>query len=104
MLENLRRICATRIGTALSSPGVGLPNISDVMHEGDGPALMARALRVSIGLAEPRLSNVVVSVPNIGADTGVLHFSVTADIIVARRRRPVSFVTSVDASRRVRVE
>src|SRR5688572_21412735 len=77
VLQHLRQICRTRLGSAPSVPSLGLPDLTDVLHGGgETPTFLTRALKRAIEAYEPRLVNVqVLHVPGETWDQ-VLRFEI----------------------------
>lgn len=109
ILQHLQEMCATRAGSMLVRPDFGLPAISDLVYSfPDAAASIARALAATIEKFEPRLGDVRVRhVPVSNGPNLTVHFEVTAvlrDSADRAARQPVRFATTIDASRRVKVE
>ena len=86
-------------------PDYGLPCVSEMVHSfPDATSAIARALVHTIEAYEPRLTNV--SVRHVPASTAelVVRFEVTAELRGEGSASPIRFSTSIDASRRVRIE
>jgi type VI secretion system protein len=101
ILEHLRNMCRTRLGTMLSAPDFGLPDLTDTLHS--HPDLVrgfARALRETIRKYEPRLTAVSVTPVPTSANDLYLRFIVTAEL-VGEDRRSLAFETRVETSRRI---
>ena len=105
ILQHLQSMCTTRLGSMPIRPDYGLPSVSEMVHSfPDAIDAIARALVHTIETYEPRLSNVVVRhVPSETA-TLVIRFEMTAHLRGSDADAPLRFSTSIDASRRVKVE
>ncbi len=105
ILEHLRLMCGTRRGSMLTCPDFGIADPSDLVHGfPDATAILGRSIRNTIENYEPRLQNVRVRfTPNDTADL-ILRFEVSAQVILEGSKLPISFETSLDATRRLKVE
>lgn len=105
ILQHLQSMCKTRLGSMPMRPDYGLPCVSEMVHSfPDATSAIARALVHTIEAYEPRLTNV--SVRHVPASTAelVVRFEVTAELRGEGSASPIRFSTSIDASRRVRIE
>lgn len=104
VLEHLRLMCTTRLGTMLTSPTFGVPDLSEIVHSfPDAVTILSRALKQSIADHEPRLKNVVIRhIPNEDAAL-TLRFEISGTIINGDQKAGVKFETTIDDSRAVRV-
>lgn len=104
VLEHLRLMCTTRLGTMLTSPTFGVPDLSEIVHSfPDAITVMSRALKQSIADHEPRLKNVVIRhVPNEDSSL-TLRFEITGTILNGDGKAAVKFETTIDDRRAVRV-
>ncbi len=104
ILEHLRLMCGTRMGSMLTCPDFGVMDPSDLVHAfPDATTLLARSLRVAIETYEPRLQNVRVKfIADEGGDL-VLRFEVSAQIARDGGKLPISFETALDATRQLSV-
>lgn len=104
VLEHLRLMCTTRLGTMLTSPTFGVPDLSEIVHSfPDAITVMSRALKQSIADHEPRLKNVVIRhVPNEDSSL-TLRFEITGTILNGEAKAAVKFETTIDDRRAVRV-
>jgi len=102
VLRNLSEMLRTRLGSAPSSVGYGLPDLTDLVRAGaEIGAMVGRALKRAIETFEPRLANVrVVHTPGEHWDH-LLRFEVSAQLVNERSRQPLVFETRIDPSRRV---
>lgn len=102
VLSNLRRLCATRLGSAPACPEVGVP---DALLYGAGgdlpPASVIRALRNAILASEPRLT--AVRIEPIRSDELGYHFQITAQL-AGRRGGTLAFRTQVGPGSQLRIE
>ncbi|MGE3673127.1 MAG: type VI secretion system baseplate subunit TssE [Polyangiaceae bacterium] len=105
ILDHLRLMCGTRQGSMLTCPDFGVADPSDLVHGfPDAQAILARSIRTTIETYEPRLQNVRVRfAPDDSLDL-VLRFEVSAQVVLEGSKLPISFETSLDASRRLNVE
>lgn len=105
VLDQLQRMCRTRQGSAPTAPLYGLPDLTDSNRS---PAEMANlvisALKYTIETYEPRLRAVYVEYTPGEHWNQLLRFRISAQLVVDRTRRPVSFETRIDPSRRVFVD
>ena len=104
ILEHLQTMCGTRLGSMLTCPDFGVMDPSDLVHGfPDANTLLARTIRHSIETYEPRLQNVRVRfVPDESPDL-VLRFEVSAQVLREDGKVPVSFETSLNAARELKV-
>ena len=105
ILQHLQSMCTTRIGSMPIRPDYGLPSVSEMVHSvPDAIDAIARAMTHTIETYEPRLTNVTVRhVPSETASL-VIRFEVTAHLRGGDPGSSLRFATSIDASRRVKVE
>lgn len=104
VLENLRRLCSTRLGSAPACPDYGVP---DVIHyaatTADAIPGIVRALRAAILAAEPRLTGV--RIEPVETEEQGYHFQVTAQIATGRRSREnVAFRTQLGPGHQLRID
>ncbi|WP_394822143.1 type VI secretion system baseplate subunit TssE [Pendulispora albinea] len=104
ILAHLRAMCSTRIGTMLTRPDYGVPDVSEMVHS--FPAALdtlARSIKETIEKYEPRLTRV--RVRHIPSETTelVVRFEITAAMVLADHTSPVRFETRTDASRRIEI-
>jgi type VI secretion system protein len=104
ILENVRHMCGTRLGTMLTCPDYGIADVSEMIHAfPEAIAIMGNSLRHTIRTYEPRLQNVqVVHIPSEGGDL-TLRFAIHARVLVDGAKRAIEFETLLDASRRITV-
>lgn len=104
ILEHLRAMCSTRLGSMLVRPDYGLPSVSEMVHSfPDAASALARALLHTIEKYEPRLTQVKVRhVPSAPSDL-MVRFEVTAMLSGSDEATPLRFETRIDSSRRVSV-
>ena len=104
VLKHLRTMCATRLGSSPSCPAFGVTDVSDLLHAfPDAAATMARSIKRTIEVFEPRLTNVRVTFLPRDELELVLRFEVTAQLVRDGGRVPISFETSIDPSRRISI-
>lgn len=105
ILEHLRLMCGTRQGSMLTCPDFGIADPSDLVHGfPEAQAVLARSIRSTIEAYEPRLQNVRVRFAPDDSPDLVLRFEVSAQVVLDGSKLPISFETSLDASRRLNVE
>lgn len=106
ILENLRAMCQTRIGSMLSCPEFGIVSVSELMRSHEGAGILAESIRASIKAFEPRLKNV--RVQHVPSEDLTLHFRITAQMVVdsrsGRSGPSVHFDTLIDQSRMISVQ
>ena len=105
VLSHLQAMCTTRLGSMLIRPDYGLPDVSEMVHSfPDAIDALARALVHTIERYEPRLTDVRVRhVPSEAKDV-VVRFEVSALLRGPNDKTPFRFETTLDSSRRVKVE
>jgi type VI secretion system protein len=104
VLQHLQGMCSTRIGSMLTQPDYGIPDVSDMVHSfPHAISMMQRALKHTIETYEPRLTNVRIN--HVASDTGdlMVRFDVTAQLVGDSGRSPVKFETTFDVSRKLTV-
>jgi type VI secretion system protein len=102
VVQSLRAMLRTRLGSAPSTEGYGLPDLTDAIRsQGDIAADIGRVLKWSIETFEPRLVNVRVSHSPGETWDQKLRFEVSAELVIDRVRHGVVFETRIDPSRRV---
>lgn len=106
ILENLRAMCQTRIGSMLSCPEFGIASVAELVRSQEGAAILADSIRNTVKSFEPRLRNV--RVQHIPSEDMTLHFKITAQMVLdGKSGRPgpnVYFDTQVDPSRVISVQ
>lgn len=104
VLDHLRLMCTTRLGTMITSPTFGVPDLSEIAHAfPDAITVLTRALKQSIADHEPRLKNVVIRhVPNEDAVL-TLRFEISGTVMNGESKAAVKFETTIDDKRTVRV-
>ena len=102
VLEHLRAMCTTRHGTMVTQPDYGVADVSEMIHAfPDAIAEMARSIRHTIQVYEPRLTNV--RVKHIPSEDMTLRYELTAQLVTGTSKVPVEFETTIDPSRRIAV-
>lgn len=103
ILAHLRVLLNTRRGDCVTAPEFGIVDFADVVHEFPGGIQhLARSMRATILLHEPRLKNVAVRyVPDEEALT--LRFEITAQLARGRTTRTLHLATTMRAGGRVDV-
>jgi len=103
VLEHLRNICQTRRGTMVTCADYGIADVSEMLHSfPDAIAEMARSIRHTIQHYEPRLSQV--RIRHIPTEDLTLRYEISAQLVRGNGKTPVSFSTSLEPSRRIRIE
>jgi type VI secretion system protein len=104
VVQHLRSMCSTRRGTMVTAPDFGVIDVSELVYSfPDAIALMARTMRQSIMVYEPRLTNVVIRhLPGDGTDL-TLRYEITAQLLSGDHKTPVKFETSIDPARKINV-
>lgn len=102
LLQNLRSMCLTRQGTALTCADFGIASVSEMVHSfPDAIAMMARSLRHTIETYEPRLT--AVRVKHIPTEDLTLRFEVAAQLAGDKNKTLIQFETNIDTTRRVSI-
>jgi len=104
VIENLRELLRTRLGSSPSASGYGLPDMTDLIRSTEDVAVVvARSLKLAIEAFEPRLVNVrVTHAPGESWDQQ-FKFEVTAQLANDKSRSPIRFETRIDPSHQVSV-
>lgn len=80
VVEHLRSLLNMRIGSAATTPGMGVPDFTDLVHNFPGSGLtLTKAIRATIMEFEPRLRNVLVRYVPAEIPT-VVRFEISAQI------------------------
>jgi type VI secretion system lysozyme-like protein len=106
VVDHLRAMFSTRAGSAIGAPDYGIVSITDIVHEcPDAIDDVIKSIRHTIKVHEPRLTQVTVKHAG-GADgrETMIRFEISGEIINGNRRAPVKIETTIDATRKVRVE
>ncbi|HVJ89323.1 MAG TPA: type VI secretion system baseplate subunit TssE [Labilithrix sp.] len=104
VLDHLRAMFLTRVGSALASPEYGMISVTDIVHScPDAINDVVRSIQQSIRRFEPRLANVVVKHVGREATDGTIRFEITGEVVDGARRTSVKFETTINASRDVHV-
>lgn len=105
VLGNLREVLGSRQGSAPAQPDLGLPPPNELRQNYPGSiADVQRAIAATIARYEPRLRDVQVTHVQVEGEQLVVHFQVSAALLVGGRRQAIAFETSVDHSGRVKVQ
>jgi type VI secretion system protein len=105
VLEHLQRMCRTRQGSAPTAPLYGLPDLVDsTLAPAEIAEQVISALRYTLETYEPRLRAVYVEYAPGESWNQQLRFRISAQLVVDRTRKPVTFETRIDPSRRVFVD
>ncbi|HRI10503.1 MAG TPA: type VI secretion system baseplate subunit TssE [Nannocystaceae bacterium] len=103
IVRHVGRLLNTTLGSAAAAPDLGLPSMSDLLHEfPDAKAIIQRAIREVIHRYEPRLRSV--SIQPMTSDSP-LEISFTISARLAHRPSVAPFVFQTHVARsHVRVE
>jgi type VI secretion system protein len=102
VLEHLRVMCSTRVGTMATRPDFGICDLSELLRAyPEAINVMAKSLRHTIDTYEPRLANVRVN--HSPSDDLILRFEITGDLLTNRGKSPVRFETTVDTARHLSI-
>jgi type VI secretion system protein len=102
VLESLRGICSTRLGSALANPELGIPDINEMFHAFPvAVQLIARSLRTTIEAHEPRLTNVRVRQMAEKEGDLILRFEIIADMV--DQPGQLKFETNFEMSRKLTI-
>lgn len=106
VLDNLRAMFATRLGSVLTCPDYGIVSVTDIVHScPDAIEDILRSIRHTIRTYEPRLVAPVVRYLEGDAARGLtIRFEISGQLANGDRRTPVKFESVIDATRTVRVE
>lgn len=101
ILTSLRSMCATRRGSVFMQPDYGIPDVSEMVSAfPDAISELVRALKHTISIYEPRLTDVrVVHVPDPN-DLMTVRIDITARLAAATGNQDVRFETRLDAGRK----
>ncbi len=104
VLEHLQGMCSTRLGSMLTHPDYGIPDVSEMVHSfPHAISMMQRALKHTIETYEPRLTNVrITHMASEGGDL-IVRFDVSAQLVGESGKSPVKFETTFDVSRKITV-
>lgn len=106
VLEHLRAMFLTRVGSALVASDYGIVSVTDIVHScPDAIEDVLKSIRATIKKYEPRL--VTFSVRHVSGSElrdATIRFEISGDIQNGSRKTPVKFHTVIDAKRNVRVE
>lgn len=100
---NLRALLNTRQGDSAAPPDFGIVDFNDVVHEfPSGIQHLAKSIRATIQLYEPRLKNV--SVRHLPEESQLtLRFEITGQLAEGRTARTLRYATTVRPGGRVDV-
>jgi type VI secretion system protein len=106
VLEHLRAMFQTRVGSALATPDYGIVSVTDIVHScPDAIEDVLKSIRHTIRTYERRLVNVSVKhIPEQAGRETTIRFEIVGEITNGQRRAPVKFHTIIDAARSVHVE
>lgn len=100
IIEHLRALLNTRLGSAVTAPSLGVLDLSDAMTQANGVNALLRSIQATIVEYEPRLTNVSVRHRPASGEP-ILRFDITAQL--ARSSRTLRLSTSVRPGGRVDV-
>jgi type VI secretion system protein len=107
VLDHLRNLLSTRIGTCLSASDYGVLSISDVVHNcPDAIADLVKSVKLTIETYEPRLTSLRIKhVPSKGGmDDLTIKFEITAQIWNEKKKSGVKFQTVINSDRQLNIE
>lgn len=106
VLEHLRAMFLTRVGSALVASDYGIVSVTDIVHScPDAIDDVLKSIRATIKKYEPRLVSVNVRhVAGSELRDATIRFEISGDIQNGARKTPVKFHTVIDAKRNVRIE
>jgi type VI secretion system lysozyme-like protein len=106
ILEHLRAMFTTRVGSALCASDYGVVSVTDIVHScPDAIEDVLKSIRSTIKTYETRLVNVQVThIPGDPARDVRIRFEISADMMNNGRKGKVKFQTVIDAARTVHVE
>lgn len=105
VLEHLKIMCATRRGTMATCPDYGICDVSELIHGSEeATSEMEQSIKHTIQKYEPRLANVRVRFDSQHLEHSfTMRFEITAQLVGPAGKSPVTFETTVDATRRIHV-
>jgi type VI secretion system protein len=107
VLDHLRMMLGTRMGSALTVPDYGLIEVSDLLYDfPDALGIIQRGLKTTLTKYEPRLKNVQVRALDPGEDESrmFLYFEITAQLVHPNgERQAIRFTTKVDESSTIEI-
>jgi type VI secretion system protein len=107
VLDHLREMLGTRMGSALTVPDYGMIEVSDMLYEfPDAIGIIQRGLKTTLAKYEPRLKNVQVRSLEAGEDESrmFLYFEITAQLLYPNgERQAIRFTTKVDESSSIEI-
>ena len=104
ILAHLQGMCSTRLGTMLTRPDYGIPDVTEMLISfPEAIASLQRALKHTIEAYEPRLTNVRVSHTPAEVNDLVVRFGIVAQVATDRGKAPVKFETLLEVSRKISV-
>jgi type VI secretion system lysozyme-like protein len=104
VVNNVRRICASRAGAAPACPRFGIPyELHYSIDQSQGLLVIAKALREAFMASEPRLT--AVHVEPMRSEVDAYHFQVTGQVSTGTKARgSIAFRTRLDAGSQFTVE
>jgi type VI secretion system protein len=97
-------MCATRVGTVLTAPDYGIPDVTEMLHSfPDAIGEMRKALKYTIEKYEPRLTNVRVNFIQGGEEDLICRFEIVAQLVNEEGPSRVKFETTLEVSRKISV-
>ncbi|MBR9982822.1 MAG: type VI secretion system baseplate subunit TssE [Desulfatitalea sp.] len=102
---HLQRILNTRQGNVPIADDYGIPDFIDLMSGyPESRRTIERTIRDTIQKFEPRLSNVRVSFLDEVEETLTVNFQITAQLVSAGQKHPVTFDSVLDAGGQITVK
>jgi type VI secretion system protein len=106
VLDHLRCMSRTRVGSALTVPDYGIVSVTDIVHNcPDAIESILDSIRHTIKTYEPRLQGVAVTyLPDSEVKDLTIRFEIAGSFVNGGRKVSVKFKTVIDAARNVHVE
>jgi len=106
VLDHLRAMFMTRIGSAPSVPDYGIVSVTDIVHScPDAIDDVLKSIRATIKKYEPRLVSFNVRhISGTELRDATIRFEISGDIQNGSRKTSVKFQTVIDAKRNMRIE
>jgi type VI secretion system protein len=104
ILDHLRGMCSTRIGTMLTRPDYGIPDVTEMLVSfPEAITALQRSLKHTVVTYEPRLTNVRVNYIPSEVNDLIVRFEILAQLVTDDGKTPVKFETVLDVSRKISV-
>lgn len=106
VLEHLRAMFTTRVGSAPVASDYGIVSVTDIVHScPDAIDDVLKSIRATIKKYEPRfVSFTVRHVSGTEIRDATIRFEISGEVMNGSRKTPVKFQTVIDAKRNVHVE